>query len=72
MQPDVAARILRRGMEQGWFTGVTLAACLPAVGPATRAAFVHARTIVNGTDRDDAVADHAHAFAAAFLSGGVA
>lgn len=50
MDPAIAAQILVRGMEEGWFTGKKLADVLPAT-LATPAQFVAARPIINGTDK---------------------
>lgn len=71
MRPDIAARILRRGMDEGWFTGVKLAAILPERGTATPAQYARARTIINGTDRAGLVEDHARAFETALIAGGL-
>jgi len=70
MQPDIAARIMRQGMEEGWFTGVTLKACLPSSGVATHDQYVHARTIINGKDRDELVEDYAQVFERSLRDGG--
>jgi len=48
--PTLAAKILTRGMSEGWFTGVSLSG-LPRTGFADMAHFRAARRIVNGTDR---------------------
>jgi putative chitinase len=70
MQPDLAARILREGMKEGWFTGHTFARHLPASGKATRAQYGQARRIINGMDRADKIAGEALAFEAALIAGG--
>jgi putative chitinase len=62
MQPDVAADIMTRGMEQGWFTKKKLADYLPASGTAAAPAFKQARRIINGQDRADDVAGYAVEF----------
>lgn len=72
MQPDFAARIMRQGMTEGWFTGKRFASYLPATGPAVRAQFLPARRIINGQDRAGDVADYALHFQAALLAGGMA
>ena len=55
MKPDVAARIMRDGMEHGRFTGKKLADYLPGD-------YVNARRIINGTDKAQAIANYAVAF----------
>lgn len=45
MQPDIAAKIMRRGMQGGWFTFDTY---LP--GEASREQFKDARRTINGLD----------------------
>lgn len=69
LRPDVAARIMRRGMEEGWFTGRRLINYLPYV-PAKSAQFFDARRIINGLDRAQDIADHALAFQSALQAGG--
>lgn len=69
MDPTIAARIMVLGMRDGWFTGVTLSACLPKQGVATREAYMHARTIINGKDRADLVEDYAQIFERALRDG---
>ena len=67
MKPDVAAKILRSGMESGWFTGKSLKTYLPAeIG--TYEQFKQARRIINGTDKWDKIAGHAAHFQKALLS----
>lgn len=70
MRPDIAATILRRGMEEGWFTGRRFIDYLPAIGTARPAQYREARRIINGTDRAERIAGHAKAFEAALLAGG--
>lgn len=70
MRPDIAAQILRRGMEEGWFTGKAFSHYLPAAGSADRAAFRSARRIINGTDKADLIAGYALQFQAALVAGG--
>jgi putative chitinase len=69
LQPSVAAQIMVRGMAEGWFTGKKLADYLPASGEATKAKFLPARRIINGTDRADDVAGFAVGFQNALLAG---
>jgi putative chitinase len=59
LEPDIAAKVMVRGMAEGWFTGKRLADYLPASGPATLEQFVPARHIVNGSDRAADVAGFA-------------
>lgn len=70
MRPDLAARIMEAGMREGWFTGKGCAAYLPAKGAGTRAAFIAARRIINGTDRAEKIAEHAMDFQEALQAGG--
>ncbi|HKJ73896.1 MAG TPA: glycoside hydrolase family 19 protein, partial [Alphaproteobacteria bacterium] len=61
MQPDHAAAILYRGMEEGWFTGKSLKTYF---GP-NHTNWIDARRIINGTDRAKQIADYAKKFKAA-------
>lgn len=71
MQPSVAARILRRGMEEGWFSERDLLDYLPPTNvDAERKEFVDARAIVNGSDDAAHIADAALAFQTALHAGG--
>lgn len=70
MRPDIAAFIMRRGMDEGWFTGVKLSAVLPKSGVATREQYMNARTIINGRDKADLVEDYAQIFERALRDGG--
>lgn len=68
LEPDIAARILIIGMETGAFTGKALRAYLSGeVG--TLEQFTKARRIINGTDRDLLIAQHAIKFQAALQAG---
>ena len=60
MRPDIAAMILIRGCQEGWFTGKRLSNYLPGD-------YVGARRIVNGTDKAMTIAGYAKAFEAALL-----
>lgn len=71
MRRDIAAQILRRGMEEGWFTGKAFDHFLPLSGPAPRPAFVEARRIINGKDKADLIAGYAMQFQAALQAGGL-
>ena len=57
MQPTIAAQILVRGCEEGWFTGKSLDDYLPD--------YVQARRVVNGTDKAQLIAGYAREFEAA-------
>lgn len=70
MNPDIAAKVMRRGMEEGWFTGKSFASFLPRAGAAERTAFLNARRIINGADKAGQIADYAMAFQAALHEGG--
>lgn len=70
MRPDVSAYIMRRGMDEGWFTGVKLKDCLPMQGVASRKQYMDARTIINGRDKADLIEDYAQAFERALRDGG--
>ncbi|MGV6876802.1 glycoside hydrolase family 19 protein [Pseudochelatococcus sp. B33] len=61
MEPDIAAQVLRSGMEEGWFTGKGLADYLSG----GRRDYVNARRIINGTDKAEAIAVYARKFEAA-------
>lgn len=63
MARDIAAKIMRRGMVEGWFTGKKLADYLPGLG------FTAARKIINGTDRAADIAGYARKFQAALVAG---
>lgn len=69
MKPDVAAKIMRFGMSQGWFTGKQFADYLPVGRPASRDEFKAARRIINGQDRAADIAGYALAFQAALQAG---
>ena len=69
LDPDIAAAILVRGMEEGWFTGKGLADYLPGAR-GTQPQFEQARRIINGTDRKTLIAGHATAFQDAGSAGG--
>lgn len=70
LRPDIAARIMRSGMEKGWFTGRKLADCLPTSGKGRRDQFIKARAIINGTDKAEKIADEALDFQDALAAGG--
>lgn len=70
MRPEIAALIMRKGMDEGWFSGVKLAAVLPSEGVADRQHYMNARTIINGHDKADLIEDYAQAFERALRDGG--
>jgi putative chitinase len=70
LKPDIAARILVWGMESGAFTGRGLKDFLPLSNKAGHDAFKAARQIINGRDKDEAIAKEADAFQAALEAGG--
>lgn len=70
MKPSIAAAIMRRGMDEGWFTGVKLSNVLPSAGVATRKQYMDARTIINGRDKADLIEDYAQWFERALRDGG--
>lgn len=70
MRPDIAAAILRTGMDEGWFTGKSFKSYLPASGPARLDQFHEARRIINGTDKASVIAGYAMKFQAALQAGG--
>lgn len=63
LKPDVAAKILRDGMEAGRFTGKKLGDYLPGD-------YFNARRIINGLDKAEDVAAHAAKFEAALAGAG--
>lgn len=69
MEPGIAAKIMRQGMTEGWFTAHTLAKHLPG-RLATPQQYEGARRIINGMDRAHAVAVYAGQFQDALLTGG--
>lgn len=74
LDTDISARIMVRGMTEGWFAGDKLgrhkfARYLPAKGRATAPAFTSARRIINGIDRAEMVAGYAMSFQAALVAG---
>lgn len=69
MQPETAARIMVRGMREGWFTARDLDDDLPRHGPATRDQFIRSRDIINGRDRAEMIADEALEFQEALQAG---
>lgn len=69
LEPDIAAAILVGGMEEGWFTGKSLGDYIPNER-ASFESFKNARRIINGTDRDELIANYALKFQDALSAGG--
>lgn len=69
LEPEIAAKIMRAGMEQGWFTGKSFASYLPSNGVASIAQFIEARRIINGVDKAAKIAGYALKFQDALVSG---
>lgn len=70
MRPDIAARVMRQGMDNGWFTGKAFRHYLPDTGPANVDQFAAARRIINGVDKARAIAAHAMQFQSALMAAG--
>lgn len=70
MRPDIAAQIMRKGMDAGLFTGKAFDHFLPPHGVATREQFIDARRIINGSDKAPQIANYAVAFQAALQGAG--
>ena len=76
MDPDIAARIMVKGMQEGWFCGDkagkrhTLARHVPTKGAASVDQFTSARRIINGTDKAAKIASEAVKFQTALKAGG--
>ncbi len=70
LEPLIAAKIMRFGMSEGWFTGRKLADYFPGAAPAGTAAFVQARWIINRQDNAETIADYAVRFQNALIVGG--
>ena len=70
MMPLAAAKIMRGGMDEGWFTGKKFADYLKPGGPAVRSQFVAARRIINIQDRAHDIAGFALQFQTALQAGG--
>jgi putative chitinase len=65
MVPEYAAKIMVRGMLEGWFTGRKLSDFYGGGGEFDA---VNARRIINGTDKAKTIAAHYRAFLVALLS----
>ena len=69
MKPDIAAKIMRIGMERGLFTGKGFKDYLPETGKADRPQFTNARRIINGLDKASLIAGYALEFQEALWEG---
>lgn len=69
MRMDIAAKIMRRGMDEGWFTGLSFPGTLPD-RIATTDQFKRARKIINGNDRAALIAEYAGQFQHALIEAG--
>ena len=58
LDPGIAAQILVKGMQEGWFTGKKLSDYITL----QKSDFISARRIVNGTDRAAIIANYAKAY----------
>jgi len=70
MRPDIAAFIMRTGMDEGWFTGIKFSTFLPKKGVATREQYMKSRMIINGMDKADLIEDYCQVFERALRVGG--
>lgn len=74
LDPSIAAKIMRDGMEKGWFTKRKLADYIPAdekdSSENTLARYVAARRIINGTDKAMVIAGYAEQYEAALRAAG--
>lgn len=66
MVPEVAAKVLVRGMVEGWFTGKKLSDYITL----ERSGFIGARRIINGTDKASTIAGLARDYDAALKAEG--
>lgn len=70
LETQIAADVIRVGMDQGLFTTKKFSDYLPASGPATLDQFMAARRIINGTDKAGLIAGYAMLWQACLQSGG--
>lgn len=68
LDPEISARIIVRGMQEGWFTGKKLVDYLPRVASVEH--FTAARRIVNGSDKAALIAGYAVTFQEALEQAG--
>jgi len=75
LDPEIAAKIMVKGMQEGWFAGDksgkrhTMVRHLPDNGAATVEQFTSARRIINGTDKARKIAGEALEFQKALVAG---
>jgi hypothetical protein len=75
LDPAIAAKIMVKGMQEGWFAGDktgkrhTMVRHLPDNGAASLAQFTSARRIINGTDKARKIAGEAIEFQKALVAG---
>jgi putative chitinase len=69
LKQDIAAQIMTRGMEEGWFTGKRLGDFLPRDGTGKLENFIACRPIINGRDKDRLIAGYAVEFQKAVIAG---
>lgn len=69
LQPAIAVQIMVHGMEEGWFTGKSLASYI-STGNGKLSEFVQARRIINGTDKADLIAGYAEKIQGALIAAG--
>lgn len=70
LDPDIAVKIMVRGMEGGWFTGKSLGDYITKDARGLEPQFVQARRIINGTDKAALIAGYAIKFQDALVAGG--
>lgn len=70
LDPEISAKVLVQGMQNGWFSGKKLSDYLPSDGPADIHQFSNARRIINGTDKAVPIAEIALKVQAALQAGG--
>ena len=70
LREDIAAKIMRFGMVEGWFTSRSFESYLPMSGCATRQQFKSARRIINGVDKASLIAGYALEFQEALQASG--
>lgn len=68
LNPEIAAKIMRRGMQEAWFTGKSLSTYLPEVADIHQ--FSNSRRIINGLDRAVEIAGYALEFQSALRAAG--
>ena len=69
MEDAIAAKVMRLGMEAGWFTGKSLSSYLWDDKAGTLDQFINCRRIINGSDRAPLIAGYALEFQTALQFG---